>query len=150
MDALITEKIGEVDRTILSLPFGGNSQDVDAMLKLYDDLDNLSYSEDLKKEDYDSKDSVGGVLPIRQRIVDKLSTNPNIVDKLSINDDFVDKMASIVDYLSTHPHSTSEQIALLTKKSVSRAKNYLKALVELEMIVLEGGNKNRTYSRREI
>lgn len=149
-DAYIAEKIGEVDRTILSLPFDGNAQDVDAMLKLYDDFDNLSFSEDQKKEDSDSKKPIEALSTIRQKIVDKLSTNPDIVDKLSINDDFVDKMASIIDFLSTHPHSTSEQVALLTQKSVSRAKNYLKALVELEMIVLEGGNKNRTYSRREI
>lgn len=104
----------------------------------------------MQKEDSDSKKPIEALSTIRQRIVDKLSTNPGIVDKLSINDDFVDKMASIIDFLSTHPHSTSEQVALLTQKSVSRAKNYLKALVELEMIVLEGGNKNRTYSRREI
>jgi len=36
-EASIIEKEGSVDRTILTLPFNGNEQDVQAMLQLYDD-----------------------------------------------------------------------------------------------------------------
>lgn len=37
VEAHIGEKDGEVDRTILTLPFGGHEQDVEAMLRFYDD-----------------------------------------------------------------------------------------------------------------
>lgn len=41
-EASIDEKDGEVDRTILTLPYNGHEQDVDAMLQLYDDYEQFS------------------------------------------------------------------------------------------------------------
>lgn len=41
-EASINEKDGEVDRTILTLPYNGHEQDVDAMLQLYDDYEQFS------------------------------------------------------------------------------------------------------------
>lgn len=41
-EASIGEKSSEVDRTVLTLPFGGNEQDVKAMLQFYDDPNEYS------------------------------------------------------------------------------------------------------------
>ena len=80
----------------------------------------------------------------RQQIADKLLVNTEIVGKLSINDDFVDKMATIMLFLNDHPHSSTDQITEITGKSVSRTKNYMQALVQLGLVIAEGGNRNRT------
>lgn len=48
-------------------------------------------------------------------------------------------------FLNDHPHSSTEQIAEITGKSVSRTKNYMQALVQLGLVIAEGGNRNRTY-----
>lgn len=34
---------GEVERTVLTLPFGGHEQDVNAMLQLYDNAEELTF-----------------------------------------------------------------------------------------------------------
>lgn len=44
-DASICESDGEVERTILSLPFDGHEQDVNAMLQLYDNAEELTFTE---------------------------------------------------------------------------------------------------------
>ena len=43
-DASICESDGEVERTILSLPFDGHEQDVNAMLQLYDNAEELTFT----------------------------------------------------------------------------------------------------------
>lgn len=69
--ASISEKNGEVDRTILTLPFNDYEQDVDAMLKLYDDYESLSvYS--------------GKVNDNTRNVVYKTNLSGKAVDKLPI------------------------------------------------------------------
>ncbi len=79
-------------------------------------------------------------------IVDKLSVKKEIVDKYKINEDFIDNMAKIIVHLQDKEHQTTEALSGIAGKSISRTKNYLQAMAELDYIVAEGGNRNRTYS----
>jgi len=94
-------------------------------------------------------DKIVDKLSIKQGIIDKLSINDMIVDKFKINDDFIDNMTVIIMYLIKNPHSSTETLSTIVDKSVSRTKNYLQALVELQCVIAEGGNRNRTYSFNE-
>lgn len=145
-EASICETQEEVDRTILTLSFNGNEMDVDAMLQLYDDGEgvviagsngNLSGKTD--KELPDKATLLG-------KVTDKLRLSGKNEGKLPKTDAFIDKITDIYIYISQHPHSSAENIATFTGKSKESAKKYLQALVAIEMITPEGGNKNRTYS----
>ena len=49
-------------------------------------------------------------------------------------------------HLQDKEHQTTEALSGIAGKSISRTKNYLQAMAELDYIVAEGGNRNRTYS----
>lgn len=116
----------DVDRVILKLCNGGNEQDVDAMLGLYETKDELNVVGDSGK--YVSGYTVADI------------------DKLSINAGNVDKLCEILLYLRQNPHSSTASVAQTLGVSVSSAKIYLRRLVDAGLIVPYGANKNRTYS----
>ena len=124
-DEIFLRRIGAVG--------GGNEQDVDAMLGLYETKDELNVVGDSGK--YVSGYTVADA--------DKLSIKSQIVDKLSINAGNVDKLCEILLYLRQNPHSSTASVAQTLGVSVSSAKIYLRRLV---LIVPHGANKNRTYS----
>ena len=96
-EASIDEKDGEVDRTILTLPYNGHEQDVDAMLQLYDDYEQFSndvVDKSLNRIQY--TEDVNDRTALKLLINDRLSKSPNINDKLSITTDVVDKLVDIV------------------------------------------------------
>lgn len=126
----------DVDRVILKLCNGGNEQDVDAMLGLYETKDELNVVGDSGK--YVSGYTVADA--------DKLSIKSQIIDKLSINAGNVDKLCEILLYLRQNPHSSTASVAQTLGVSVSSAKIYLRRLVDAGLIVPHGANKNRTYS----
>ncbi len=80
------------------------------------------------------------------KITDKIRLSGKFAEKLPITDVYIDKITDIYVYIQQHPHSTAEDIALFTGRSKESAKKYLQALVTIQMIAPEGGNKNRTYS----
>ena len=53
--------------------------------------------------------------------------------------------ASIIEYLTDHPSAKTSDIAVYVGLSNSRLRVYLNALVQKEVLVLEGKNRNRTY-----
>lgn len=69
----------------------------------------------------------------------------DVVDKLSITDDVVDKLVDIYCYLELNQSSKSDAIAKIISMSPSRTREYLQALIALNIVVPEGGNRNRTY-----
>lgn len=143
--ANISEEIG-VDRVIVTLPNGGHEQDVKAMLELYDNPEDLTFSEEEVNEHVSMNDKSVDKVAIKRAIVDKMTiTNTKDGDKLATNDKVIDKMADIVLYLDTHPQSTSKAIAKLIDLQISSAKNYLTRLMELGFVIAYGANKNRTY-----
>ena len=136
-EASIDEKDGEVDRTILTLPYNGHEQDVDAMLQLYDDYE--QFSNDVVDK---SLNRIQHTEDVNDRTALKLLIN----DKLSITTDVVDKLVDIVCYIRRYNHAKAGSISNYIGKSVSRTREYLQALIAIKMVLPEGGNKNRTYS----
>lgn len=136
-EASINEKDGEVDRTILTLPYNGHEQDVDAMLQLYDDYE--QFSNDVVDK---SLNRIQHTEDVNDRTALKLLIN----DKLSITTDVVDKLVDIVCYIRRYNHAKAGSISNYIGKSVSRTREYLQALIAIKMVLPEGGNKNRTYS----
>ena len=146
-EASIDEKDGEVDRTILTLPFNGHEQDVDAMLQLYDDYEQFPNDVvDKSLNRIQHTEDVNDRTALKQLINDRLSKSPNINDKLSITADVVDKLVDIVCYIRRYNHAKAGSISNYIGKSVSRTREYLQALIAIKMVLPEGGNKNRTYS----
>ena len=79
ISTIIVEKDGEVDRTILTLPFNGNEQDVKAMLTLYDN-DYIDTNNEIQAEST-IKSEIGDKSAIKLIIGDKLAINKEIGDK---------------------------------------------------------------------
>ena len=160
--AEIHEDVG-VDRVTVTLPNGGHEQDVKAMLELYEHPEELTFQEEGVSEYVSEKGENVDKLAIKQMIVDKLATirqnesnvgdnnavSPKTGDKLPIRDEVVDKLADIVVFLSGTKESNSTAISQLIGKGISTTKNYLTLLVNLGMVEAHGGNKNRTYSKKQ-
>ena len=55
------------------------------------------------------------------------------------------KRQLILDYLTDHPAAKSAQIAAYVNLKPSRVRDYLALLIAEDIVVAEGGNRNRTY-----
>lgn len=95
------------------------------------------------------RDFINDRLRNKSNINDKGLVIDDVVDKLSITDDVVDKLIDIYCYLELNKSSKSDAIAKIISMSPSRTREYLQALIALNIVVPEGGNKNRTYSLKE-
>lgn len=51
----------------------------------------------------------------------------------------------IIDYLTDHPAAKSAKIAEYVDLKPSRVRDYLSELIAEDIVVAEGGNRNRTY-----
>lgn len=121
-DATIDEQQGEVKRTILSLPFNGHEQDVDAMLQLYDDPETL----------------------IIDKTDDKLGDKPEESGRSGDNN-MDDKRTIILEYIRNHGKVKTDNLVKLLGSSVTRVKVLLYQLVTDGFIEPLGTNRNRTY-----
>lgn len=144
--ATISEEVG-VDRVIVTLPYGGNEQDVKAMLELYDNPEELMFPEG-EQDCYISTDSNGDdKVPTNIGSDDKVPIKRVIADKVPIiSQESADKLADIIIYLGNHTNSKSNSIAQLLGVGETSSKKYLRKLIELGFVVAYGANKNRTYS----
>lgn len=149
-NASITEKDGDVDRTVLTLPYNGNEQDVDAMLKLYDDYDEILNDGDDKKglsvEKSERLDLSVKKYDVWRKITDKIHLSGKMNIKLPITNNVIDKITDVYVYIDQHPHSSTEEISFSIEKKKEIVKKYLQILSKLGLVIPEGGNKNRTYS----
>lgn len=121
-DATIDEQQGEVKRTILSLPFNGHEQDVDAMSQLYDDPETL----------------------IIDKTDDKLGDKPEESGRSGDNN-MDDKRTIILEYIRNHGKVKTDNLVKLLGSSVTRVKVLLYQLVTDGFIEPLGTNRNRTY-----
>lgn len=86
---------------------------------------------------------------IKGFINDKLAENKIINDKFSITNDIVDKLVDIFCYLADNGTSKADAIAKAIGMSASRTREYLQALIAIEIVKPDGGNRNRTYQLNE-
>lgn len=99
----------------------------------------------------DNEDLSGNVpnkISLKQAVIDKLSINEEIVDKLPVNDSTIDKMVDILCFVTNNPHCPTESIAEACSLSVENAKKYMQRLTKIDLVLSEGGNRNRTYSTK--
>ena len=85
----------------------------------------------------------------KSNIGDNDAVSPKTGDKLPIRDEVVDKLADIVVFLGGTTESNSTAISQLIGKGISTTKNYLTLLINLGLVEAHGGNKNRTYSKKQ-
>jgi len=83
--------------------------------------------------------------PIKQIITDKLLAENKESEKLSVTAATLDKMVEVVDFVGLNPHASTESIAEQCRLEVENAKKYLQRLSALNIVIPEGGNRNRTY-----
>ena len=74
---------------------------------------------------------------------------PEMVDKWSIKPSLAEKMVDILDFVDDKDEFTTEQIVSHFGFNATTAKRYLRQLTEFGYLESHGGNKNRTYSKKE-
>lgn len=131
-DANISDQSGEVQRTVLTLPYDGHEPDVNAMLDLYDDSEDLIF--DAANDKTATNDSGG------DKTYDKTAINSKVDDRTG------DKKTAILAFIADNPNTKACVIADHIGLKASRTREYLTELIGEGLIEPRGANKNRTYS----
>ena len=124
-----------------------NQEDKDILLRLLQRHKELGISEqiDYQKSYLDSVISSSVALsdlkpePIAPEMVDKWSIKPSLAEKL----------VDIMDFVADKDEFTTEQIISHFGFNATTVKRYLRQLTEFGYLESHGGNKNRTYSKKE-
>ena len=91
--------------------------------------------------------------PIEEEMVDKWSIKPSLaeklVDKWSIKPSLAEKMVDILEFVADKDQITTEEIVSHFGFNPTTAKRYLRQLTEFGYLEAHGGNKNRTYSKKD-
>ena len=85
-----------------------------------------------------------------ERMVDKQTLKQKMVDKWSIKPSLAEKMVDILEFVADKDVFTTEQIVAHFGFNATTAKRYLRQLTEFGYLEAHGGNKNRTYSTKDI
>lgn len=73
-----------------------------------------------------------------------------MVDKWSIKPSFAKKLADILLFVADKGEIKTETIVRAFGLSETTAKRYLRQLTEFGYLEARGGNKNRSYSKKEL
>ena len=71
------------------------------------------------------------------------------LEKLAIKPSMAEKMVDILEFVADKDEFTTEQIISNFGFYATTAKRYLRQLTEFGYLEPHGGNKNRTYSKKE-
>ena len=86
-------------------------------------------------------------------MVDKWSIKPSLaeklVDKWLIKPSLAEKMVDILEFVVDKDQITTEEIVSHFGFNPTTAKRYLRQLTEFGYLEAHGGNKNRTYSKKD-
>ena len=82
-------------------------------------------------------------------MVDKQDLQKEMVDKWSIKPSLAEKLVDILEFVADKDEFTTEQIVSNFGFNSTTAKRYLRQLTEYGYLEPHGGNKNRTYSKKE-
>ena len=77
--------------------------------------------------------------PIEEEMVDKWSIKPSLAEK----------MVDILEFVADKDQITTEEIVSHFGFNPTTAKRYLRQLTEFGYLEAHGGNKNRTYSKKD-
>ena len=84
-----------------------------------------------------------------EKMVDKQDLQKKMVDKWSIKPSLAEKLVDILEFVVDKDEFTTEQIVSHFGFNATTAKRYLRQLTEFGYLESHGGNKNRTYSKKE-
>ena len=84
-----------------------------------------------------------------EKMVDKTELQKKMVDKWSIKPTLAEKMVDILVFVADKDEFTTEQIVSHFGFNATTVKRYLRQLTEFGYLEPHGGNKNRTYSKKE-
>lgn len=141
--AAIHEDMG-VDRVTVTLPNGGNEQDVKAMLELYD------HPEELTFPDTEVSDMVSGNgKNVRKNDIpsENMSEKQSILLQLSkiMSEKLSERLSEIVIMAKSHEVISASDVVSLLFVDERQARRYLNRLVDLGYLVAEGVTKNKKY-----
>ena len=124
-----------------------NQEDKDILLRLLQQHKELGISEqiDFQRSYLDSVISNSVALSD----LEPEPIAPEMVDKWSIKPSLAEKMVDILEYVVDKGEFTTEQIVSHFGINTTTAKRYLRQLTEFGYLEPHGGNKNRTYSKKE-
>jgi Fic family protein len=86
---------------------------------------------------------------VEEKMVDKQTLKQEIVDKWSIRPFLAEKMVDILAFVADKDAFTTEEIVKHFGFTATTAKRYLRQLTEFGYLEAHGGNKNRTYSKKQ-
>ena len=86
---------------------------------------------------------------IEDVVVDKERLKEEMVDKYSIKPSLSEKLVDILQYVADKKRVTTENIVSHFGFTATSAKRYLRRLSEFGYLEAHGGNKNRSYCKRE-
>ena len=84
-----------------------------------------------------------------EKMVDKTALQKGMVDKWSIKPSLAEKMVDILGFVADKNEITTGQIVSHFGFNATTTKRYLRQLTEYGYLKPHGGNKNRTYSKKE-
>ncbi len=84
-----------------------------------------------------------------EEMVDKQDLQQKMVDKWSIKPSLAEKLVDILEFVADKDEFTTEQIVSHFGFNATTAKRYLRQLTEFGYLEPHGGNKNRTYCKKE-
>jgi predicted transcriptional regulator len=86
---------------------------------------------------------------VKEEVVDKDDLKQKMVDKWSIKPSLAEKMVDILEFVVDKDQITTEEIVSHFGFNPTTAKRYLRQLTEFGYLEAHGGNKNRTYSKKD-
>ena len=86
---------------------------------------------------------------VMEEVADKNDMKQKMVDKWSIKPSLAEKTVDILQFVTDKEEITTENIVTLFGFTATSTKRYLRQLTEFGYLEAHGGNKNRTYSKRE-
>ena len=82
-------------------------------------------------------------------VVDKTDLTKEMVDKWSIKPSLAEKMVDILLFMADKDEIKTETVVSAFGFTETTAKRYLRQLTEFGYLEAHGGNKNRTYSKKD-
>lgn len=86
---------------------------------------------------------------VAEKMVDKKALKQEMVDKWSIKPSLAEKLVDILQYMVDKEEITTDTIVSHFGFTATTAKRYLRQLTEYGFLEIHGGNKNRSYRKRE-
>lgn len=135
---------GGVDRTTLTLSFGGNQPDIQAMKLLYDDPDGIIFSNGIQESKSKGKSSMGNDNSTPENLTSSPKADISSPEILASSPKFTESSsdAKVLMLLRTFPSITLERVAALmnmTKRGVIKITNRLQ---EAGSLAREGSTKS--------